>query len=115
MWLGVGELATWAKEGEGVMENEDREVGDLKGMNVWAGGLQFILPLLRNHGKFLSRKVMWPDGHSLYNMFDFFDYVFFISQALGWVLGEKKRGSDMRLAPPLPRHTHPMPGACGHI
>ena len=58
---------------------------------------------------------MWPDGHSFYSIFDFFDYVLFISQALGWVLGEKKRGSDMCLAPHLPRHTHPMPGACRHI
>ena len=27
MWLGVGELATWARDREGVTENEDREVG----------------------------------------------------------------------------------------
>lgn len=82
----------------------------MKGINVWAGGLQCILLLLRNHGKFLSRKVMWPDGHSLYNMLDSFDYVSFMSQALGWVLGEKKRRSDMGLTPPPPRpHTYTPP------
>ena len=53
---------------------------------------------------------MWPDGHSLYNMLDFFDHMFFMSQALGWVLGEKKRRSDMGLTPPPPRpHTYPPP------
>lgn len=47
---------------------------------------------------------------TLYNMRDSFDYVSFMSQALGWVLGEKREGQTWVSHP---AHTSPSQGLVG--